>query len=800
MVVDLDLRSRESFTSHSRIEFTCTAPGASTFADFRGRTLVAARLNGAALPQEAWQDGRIGLHGLAASNVLEVEGVMDYSHDGEGLHQHIDSADDRAYVYAMSFLDAAPTWFACFDQPDLKSPYRLQVQAPADWTVWGNGPAHPDGKGHWVLEQTCPLSTYFVTLCAGPWSVVTSEYDGVRLALIARRSLEAELRREADDMVGVTAACFDAYHDLFGIRYPFGDYVQAFVPDFNAGAMENPGCVTLRDQFLLRGTPTRRERGQRAGTIAHEMAHMWFGDLVTMRWWDDLWLNESFAEYMGYRVCSDHTDYDIWTEFGLQRKSWGAAADQGPNTHPVASTGALDAQAAMADFDGISYAKGAAVLHQLAAYLGDDVFLAGLRDYFTKHRFGNATLADLMAAWTRAGAVGLDDFARAWLTTRGMDVLRPGRDDAGCAVLTVTPPAPPAVDVPARLHTIDVVALAADGGLTGTVAVTAGPGTTPLALAAGPADVLVPDAGDTTWARCRPSSWDLPALGGIASDATRVVLHNALWDALRGGELSPGAVLDALEAGLPSEPVDDIVVVGVNRAVEVAGRWSAPGMRPERRARVAALIGSLLAGATPGSDRQIGCARALAHISDDSELLLAWFRGTDLPPGLDADDPLRWALVTRIVLLGGDPALIDEQIARDPSSAGRDAAAAARAAIPDLVAKQAALDVIVKPSDTRLYEVNAVGSTLWAPEQADLVAGLVPAYFAGLPGTAAFRDGWALGRFIGTTLPSALSSPETLALARQAHGTPGLHDKLRRSLADGIDLMERVWRAHGLEA
>ena len=411
------------------IRFSSTGP--ETFVDFRGRELVRADLNGVAVNPAAWRNGRIRLTGLTADNTLTVAGRMAYRSDGEGLHRHVDLHDQQPYLYAMSFLDAGPWWFAGFDQPDLKASYELDVRAPEGWTVLGNGPSRATGPGRWTITPAGPLPTYLVTLVAGPYASVTRQHGATRLGLHARASLRTELEEAADDLLAVTGQALDYYADLFDTPYPFGEYHQAFVPDFNAGAMENPGCVTLRDTFLYRGRSTWVDRGQRAGVVAHELAHMWFGDLVTMRWWDDLWLNESFAEYLAHRCRAAATEYPMRTEFGALRKDWGAIADQGPTTHPVAGNDAADAETALQQFDGISYAKGAAVLKQLAVSLGEDVFLAGLRTYMRRYAWANATFSDLLSCWVDAGAVDpstgsggpLEPWAQAWLQTAGMDTL-----------------------------------------------------------------------------------------------------------------------------------------------------------------------------------------------------------------------------------------------------------------------------------------------------------------------------------------------------------------------------------------
>jgi aminopeptidase N len=338
--VELDLTQGDrTFGSTTRILFSAAAQ--SSFLDVRPDQLTSVLLNGAPIDVAGLEDGRLQLTGLTAENELVVVASMAYSHDGEGLHRSVDAADGLTYLYAMSFLDAAPRIFACFDQPDLKAPYRVKVTAPQDWIVLGNGAAEQVAPGRWELAETRPLSTYFVTLVAGPYHLIRGEHDGIPLGLACRRSLAEHLDREAEDLFAVTGQAFDEYHRLFGYRYPFGEYHQAFVPEFNAGAMENPGCVTFRDEMVFRSMVTDGERSGRARTVVHEMAHQWFGDTVTMRWWNDLWLNESFAEYMAHRVSTSATHYtDNWIDFAFVRKWWGlrptsaAPPTRSPPTRP----------------------------------------------------------------------------------------------------------------------------------------------------------------------------------------------------------------------------------------------------------------------------------------------------------------------------------------------------------------------------------------------------------------------------------------------------------------------------------
>ncbi|MGA9346044.1 MAG: M1 family aminopeptidase, partial [Nocardioidaceae bacterium] len=312
--IDLDLtRGPDNFGSHTEISFR-SRDGSATFLDLQATEVSSITLNGQPVDAGLVEEGRLRLDGLADANTIVVDALMAYSRDGEGMHRTVDPEDKQAYLYAMAFLPAAPRIFACFDQPDLKAVYRVQVTAPTDWVVLGNGVATQTEPGRWTLSETLPLSTYFVTLVAGPYYSLTREHDGMKLGLHCRQSLARHLDKDADELFTITAQCFDEYHRLFGIRYPFGDYHQAFVPEFNAGAMENPGCVTWTDEFVFKAQATDSLRATRAMVVAHEMAHQWFGDLVTMTWWDDLWLNESFAEYMGYRTTAKATRFDdVWS-------------------------------------------------------------------------------------------------------------------------------------------------------------------------------------------------------------------------------------------------------------------------------------------------------------------------------------------------------------------------------------------------------------------------------------------------------------------------------------------------------
>lgn len=824
--ITLDLsRPGALFDSLSVIRFALrdgVHEGSETFVDFKGTELVGIELNGSSVDPALWQQGRIPLRGLRRMNTLRIAGTMAYSSDGEGLHRHTDPADGKTYLYAMSFLDAAPRWFGCFDQPDLKSTYALEVTAPVDWTVLGNGPSTQLQPGRWELRPTAPLSTYYVTLVAGPYASCYREHDGIRLGFHARASLAEPLEAEVADLAEVTAASFDYYHRLFGFRYPFGEYHQAFVPDFNAGAMENPGCVTLRDQYIFRSRATRVERASRAGTVAHEMAHMWFGDLVTMRWWDDLWLNESFAEYAAHRCCSDATAYPLWTEFGVVRKDWGSVADQAPSTHPVAGNGAPDAASALQDFDGISYAKGAAVLKQLATHLGDEVFIAGLRDYFAQHAYGNAALADLLTAWQRAGAQDLDSWAQVWLQTAGMDTLA---IDGG--ELVRTPPrdlgdAAPGADVPRRPHTFTVAAVDAAGTEVGRQQLRL-PGTTSRVMqpprsrddrAALELDdpntvLLIPDADDETWAKLRfgvPWAEVAAVLPRIQLPSSRVVVVNAIRDAVRSGDVDPAVTLDALlglvdfagdAATATSDPAgaedDDVLISSVLRfCTEVlATTFTAAASRPQRLARIHQVADQLVSSATAGSDRQLLGFRYAIATCVDANRLHRWLTGGSLPAGLSLDPDLTWLMVVRLAEIVDDEQVIDQALERDHSAAGRVHAARARAGLPSATAKQAAWAALVEPSELPASELYAIARGFFRPGQTELTAAYVPRFFAEMPGTAALRSGWALGQVVGDAFPLSHATPQTLAFAEAALDGE-LPAPVRRSMVDGTDALRRA--------
>lgn len=807
MHVALDLSRQDvpdpSFDSVTTINFTAVE-GGQTFLDFRGRRLVKATVNGVPVDSSCWADGRIPLTGLRPENTVIIEGEMDYSSDGEGLHRHLDPADERIYLYAMSFLDAAPRWFACFDQPDLKAGYILDVRAPSGWTVHGNGPAErindgsrADGCTDWRIIQHRPLASYFVTLIAGPYASIYRELAGTRAGIHVRASLADELAAEADDIFAVTEQCLDYYHDAFAIGYPFGEYHQAFVPDFNAGAMENPGCVTFRDSFIYRSRATRAERAARAGVIAHEMAHQWFGDLVTMRWWDELWLNESFAEYLGRRSCTDIGTYPLWTEFGINRKNWGYVEDQSPNTHPVAGNGAADAQSALTNFDGISYAKGAAVLRQLAGYLGDDVFWAGLRRYLDGYAFGNAEFAQLLDCWTAAGGIDLPGWSREWLATAGVDTLLVDRRDDTRMVTRQVPDGRPAD----RQHATEIAGLAADGRLIGSERVVLGQDGLPMTLGDESVAVL-PDVADETWAKIRfgRHDWNVitDRLSHIRSPQTRTMIWNSLQDQVRDADLAPAEALQTICDQLPDESEDVITETMLGFAARtIASRFVGVPDRAQRLRQVHELAISILRSSAPGSDRQLIGFRAAIATSQDTGQLGRWWRRRGLPTGIELDPDLVWSLVTRLCTLDDHSEAITETLATDHTAAAQTRAAGARAALPTPEAKGAAYRILTEPSDLTAYQIYATAEAMFpaTADQVDLTREYALRFFDDIADTAAFRSGWLLNRVPLLGFPFAVTEQATLERAEAAIARPDVGDAVSRALAGGADQLRRALTA-----
>jgi aminopeptidase N len=821
--IDLDLTTGDRiYRSTSEITFTCRARRASTFLDVHPDRLLRATLDGADLDVDALIDGRLPLADLGdGEHRIVVVAEMAYTNNGLGLHRFIDPADGQAYLYAMTFLDAAPQMFGCFDQPDLKAPVTMSVTADPSWVLAANGAGAQTAPGRWEFATTKPLATYFTTLLAGPYHVLRSTHDGIPLGLYVRASLASQLDAQAPEIFAITSACFDQFHERFGLRYAFGKYDQAFVPEFTAGAMENPGCVTLRDEFIFSSAVTDGEREHRAMVIAHEMAHMWFGDLVTMRWWDDLWLNESFAEYLGYRVVAEATEFTgSWTSFSIGRKAWGYAADQRPSTHPVAGAVA-DAGQALLNFDAISYAKGASILRQLVAWLGDDVFFAGLRAHFEKHAYQNATLDDLLSALSAASGRDLSEWARVWLRTARVNTLAPEVAlDADGNYQTVdvvqTSPASAGSSGVLRPHRINVAAgvLGDDGMMTLREVVPLevdGARTRVDALTGlAPADLLLVNDGDLTFAKTRLDGAGMTRLAtllpAVRDPLTRALLWGAAWDATRDAELSAAAFVDICAAGLPIE--DNVVTFRTVSHYVLAGAintYLAPSARPDARARIGGACHGVIASAEPGSGLQLAAVRTLIQAAgaDDASWLRSWLDDPSAPPaGLAIDSDLRWTVMQQLAVLGAiTEADIDAEYERERTAESAINAAKARASRPDSAAKAAAWARLITDDTMSNHLLFATAEGFWQPDQTELTASYVDRFVADIPAMARRRAPAVLEKLIGGAYPAysvhqdALDRLSAMVEIDDASPDGGNRAAMIRLVADHNDDLARALRA-----
>ncbi len=784
-LVDFDLTDPgDTFEVTSRIRFT--AVGDTSWVDVKPERLLSVELNGQSLDPELLADGRFPLSGLQAENELVIHTVQKYSVDGEGLVRSVDAADGLVYTYGMSSLESAPRYYPCFDQPDLKAPYTVTVKCPEEWVVLGNGAATRTAPGEWALAETKPLSTYFVAIAAGPFHLIRSQYDGIPLGLACRQSLKESLDADAEDLFRTTRDSFDAYHRMFAQRYMFGEYWQVFVPDFNLGAMENPGCVTVSDDFLYRAQATEAERSTRSRVLVHEMAHMWFGDLVTMKWWNDMWLNESFAEYMAHRVAEEATSYKgNWTDFAFVRKWWGMQTDQSSSTHPVAPDSLKDARQSLDDFDGISYAKGAAVLKQLAKYLGDDVFLKGVNAHLAAHEYGNADLAEFITKLTEAGANGLANWSEQWLQTSGLDTLTAERTATGVVLHRQSP------DDSRRPHTLTVGGYD-EAGAPAIVELVLDGDTAEVALSNEIA-VIVPDAQDDTWVKIRLDDItlaNLPAvLPKIADSTTRAVIWNAVRDATMTAELAPRQALNLFATTVGHEDSDV--------AVESLVRWLLEkvvgGYLPydESRAVVADALEAKLASVEPGSSLQLATARGFVATTNDVELLKGWLTANGVPRGLEIGQDLRWAILLRLVRLdaAGEPEIAAEH-ARDQSSEGAVEVARCRAASP--AGKEAAWTRIMTDPEVGVRELLATAEGFWHPGQAAITAPYVGRFFTEIAGTADIRAGMVLMLTTMRIVPKYAIDADLIGAAEELTGDETVTSGIRRAVANYLDDLRRA--------
>ncbi len=817
--VELDLTAEgPTFPSRTTARFSAE-PGASTFVDLQAEQVRSATLNGAALPPDAHDGSRLHLPALEASNELVVSADAAYQRSGVGLHRFTDPVDGATYLHTQFEPYDANRVYACFDQPDIKAPFRLTVRAPANWTVVSNTtPEAPPEDGVWRFAPTLPLSTYITALVAGPLHAIHDTWrsaDGnqeVPLGLYCRESLAQHL--DSEEFFEVTKQGLDYFSGVFGHPYPFGSYDQLLVPEFNWGAMENAGCVTFSETYVFRSRVTEAARQSRASTILHEMAHMWFGDLVTMRWWDDLWLNESFATYMGTRALAEATRFtDAWASFCAGVKGWAISQDQLPSTHPIAAQ-IPDTEAVRTHFDGITYAKGASVLKQLVAWVGDEAFFAGLTDYFKRHAFDNAELTDFLAALEGPSGRDLAPWSQQWLQTSGVATLRPevtlddGRVEAVVLHQEVSDEYPTVRD-----HRLAVGCYRDDGKIlrrTDRAELDVRSKHTPVAALEGVVtpDLLLANDDDLAFVKLRLDERSvrtaLAALGRVEEPLARALCWGAAWDMTRDAELAATRYVTLVAEHAAAE-TDIAVLQGlVARAELAANRYASPEHREAALRQLGGSARQALRDASPGSDTQLVWTRTRASAAiDDSEL--AWVRalleGQTSVEGVTVDTDLRWHLLS--VLAASDEAdetRIAQEAERDATDMGARRAAAARAARPDPDAKAAAWATLIDDPEPTLAMRRAVAGGFWQPGQEELLSSYIDRYPPSVARVWVERNPEEAISLSSGLYPSVLVEQRTVEAADQALDNESLPAPGRRIVTEQRDETLRALRARSVDA
>ncbi len=817
--IDLDLTAGdETFISKTTIRFAGLKPGASTFIDALGKSVISATLNGAAIDTSSFDGESIHLTNLAANNELKLVMEALYSKTGEGLHRFVDPADGEVYLYTQHETHDARRTFPCFDQPDLKATFAIAATVPAHWEVISNNPttsvtAVGESSKRWVFKPTPVISTYLTAIVAGAYFKAEDIYKGektVPLGLYCRKSLAPHM--DSEELFKITKQGFAFYEKEFGLAYPFEKYDQLAVAEFNAGAMENVGCVTFgEDFFVFRSKVTDKNYNWRANVILHEMAHMWFGDLVTMTWWEDLWLNESFAEWASYVALESATRFtNSWTVFNAERKNWAYRQDQLSSTHPIV-VAMEDMEAVRTNFDGISYAKGASVLQQLVSHVGKDQFLEGLRKYFAKHAWGNTTLNDLLLELEATSGLDLKPWVATWLQTAGVNTLRPKLEIANGVYTKVTVlqevPKMPIDSTQLRPHRMGVGLFdLVDGALIRrkTVILNLSGASTEVPELSGEkvADLLLLNDKDLSYGKIRFDEKSIATLkdhlGDLTDPLSRALCWAAVWDMLRDAELASSdyvpLVLNAL-AGEEDAAVVAMTLIQLDSAVEL---FAADSHRSVLRAEQAVGIDALLDGASAGGDLQLIYARALASTATTPEQI-AKVRGMleGKLPGLVVDADLRWHFINTLVERGQSSMQeVEAELANDKTANGLRYAAFAKAAFPNVQAKTDAFKAATQDGLSNHIQLFTIRG-FQRPIQRELLAGYSDNYFESVLGIWE-KESYEIASNVAALLyPTYIISEKTLAATEKWLAGPGkdAQNSLRRIMAENRDAMSRALNA-----
>ncbi|QHF24295.1 aminopeptidase N [Rathayibacter sp. VKM Ac-2804] len=822
--VALDLtRGAETFRSTTTVRFTATE-GASSFIDAITKTVHTVTLNGVELDPADVADGvRIRLDSLAAENVLRVDADALYTNTGEGLHRFVDPVDGEVYLYSQFEVPDSRRVFAVFEQPDLKAAFSFTVTAPAAWQVVSNQPTPEpvpagDGVATWSFEPTPRISSYITALIAGPYvvetdSLVSSDGRTVPLGVFARASLAPFL--DADYVFEKTKQGFAFYEEKFGVPYPFAKYDQLFVPEFNAGAMENAGAVTFTETYVFRSKVTDAVKERRVVTILHELAHMWFGDLVTMKWWNDLWLNESFAEYASTLATAEATEWtEAWTTFAAMEKSWAYRQDQLPSTHPIVAT-INDLEDVQVNFDGITYAKGASVLKQLVAWVGEKEFLAGVHEYFVKHAFSNTELRDLLVELEATSGRDLTEWSAQWLETAGVNTLRPEievDDEGAIASFAILQSA--VADYPTirphrlaiglydfegdRLVRVDRLELDVDGERTEVPE---------LIGRTRPALVLLNDD-DLAYAKIRLDDASLAVaiehLASISSPLARSLVWGSVWDATRDAESAPRDFVRLVLGNIATETESTTLRTVLGQLVSTASQYVAPEHRDEVLAEVGDRLWTLAQGAEAGSDAQFQFVKVLAAVATTPahlDAVQALRDGTTTLPGLEIDTDLSWELLIALVAGGrADASDIDAALAADNTATGAQSAANARAAIPTAEAKRAAWDSVTLDDSAPNTIVRATGLGFQHTSDPAVLEAMVPVYFDALRSLWDAKSYKIAEYLVVGFYPAATPTPAIVDATRAWLDANPDVPALRRLVIENLAGVERALRAQERDA
>ncbi|MFI8662095.1 aminopeptidase N [Rhodococcus qingshengii] len=801
--VELDLRSAvdsavKTFSTVTTIDLTSSVE--STWLDFIGAAVDSVDVDGASIPVE-YDGSRIGLRGLGGSNVVRVAAHGHYSRSGEGLHRFVDDADDQTYLYTQYEPADARRVFACFEQPDLKAPFTFEVTAPDGWEVLSNQPATQtlsvDGAQRVTFAPTLPISTYITAIAAGPYHRVASSWSRgeltVELGALCRASLAPHL--DADNVFDIARQGLDFYAEYFDYPYPFGKYDQIFVPEYNLGAMENPGLVTFTEAYVFRGSATDEQHQRRANTILHEMAHMWFGDLVTMVWWDDLWLKESFADFMGSLVSAEATRFtDAWVAFAIKRKAWAYLQDQLPTTHPIVAD-IVDLEAAKLNFDGITYAKGASVLKQLVAFVGRDAFFEAARRYFKAHAFGNTTLVDLLDVLTETSGRDVREWARIWLQTTGVSTLSLDGTD-----LVQTDPRP-------HRLAVGIYDYNESGDLVRTERVELDITESRTSVDLPPGALTLLNDEDLTYAKVRLDAESLStveaSLDRVSDPLARGVIWSSLWNSVRDAQLSVFRYLDMVERFAPAETDLAILSSILTDAQYAVLHYVPKSLRPNVSAGWLETTWKAVFEAEPESGRQLAWARALsaaAAVNDArADEVRSILDGTcPGPVGLALDPDLRWALWIALSATGhASVSDFDGELSKDSTSAGRTAYVRAAASIPDAETKAAAWASATTDASLSNDRLDATIAGFRSGTDPSLIEGYAVEYFSSLGKWWSERSIEIARRLVNGLFPAA---EDTSAVDSWIQANAEAPASLRRLVLERRDHLARDLRAQASNA